>query len=303
METAKLPYNEMPNRKQKVWIDADTGNEIDDPYAIVRALVQPTIDVVGVSSVHFNNADLVAFDKWNQYFTRDIDTVGISQQLNEEILHSMNLDHIAHPRGADRQIGRAWGGSQPRPSSASTQLIEAAHRLEPGERLDIIAIGALTNVASAIIIDPEIVPLIRCFALAGQYDFKTKVWNKNDFNIRGDLNAFDYLMDQPNFDLTLLPTNIARPFVFQRDTIVEKLDDQKPVQKLLKQRWLETEPTSELRVLWDLALVEAYLLPNLATLQTIGTPPENLQRLIHAYAEIDTAAMTQDFWDAIFKAV
>jgi purine nucleosidase len=91
-------------QRQKVWLDADTGNETDDVYAIVRLLAEPSVDVVGLSSAHFNNADLVAFDKWNQYPTKGIKTVAISQQLNEEILWAMHKESIPHPLGADRQI-------------------------------------------------------------------------------------------------------------------------------------------------------------------------------------------------------
>ena len=54
-------------QKQKVWLDADTGNEMDDLYAIVRLVREPSIDLVGLSSAHFNNPDLLVFEKWNAY--------------------------------------------------------------------------------------------------------------------------------------------------------------------------------------------------------------------------------------------
>lgn len=54
-------------QKQKVWLDADTGNEIDDLYAIVRLVKETSIDLTGLSSAHFNNADLNVFEKWNGY--------------------------------------------------------------------------------------------------------------------------------------------------------------------------------------------------------------------------------------------
>jgi hypothetical protein len=31
----------------KVWLDADTGNEMDDVYALVRVLADPSVTVVG----------------------------------------------------------------------------------------------------------------------------------------------------------------------------------------------------------------------------------------------------------------
>jgi len=106
-------------QKQKVWLDADTGNEMDDVFAIVRLLwATNKVDVMGLSSAHFNNADLLTYEKWNQYTTAGIAPVNISQALNEEILTTMKLTRIPHPLWADRQMGRAWGGFQPRPSAA-----------------------------------------------------------------------------------------------------------------------------------------------------------------------------------------
>jgi purine nucleosidase len=62
-------------QKQKVWLDADTGNEMDDLYAIVRLVKEPSVDLIGLSSAHFNNADLNVFEKWNAYDTKGLNTI------------------------------------------------------------------------------------------------------------------------------------------------------------------------------------------------------------------------------------
>ncbi len=286
-------------QKQKVWLDADTGNETDDVYAIMRLLAEPTVEVMGLSSAHFNNADLVAFDKWNQYPTKNIKTVAISQQLNEEILRLMGKETIPHPVGADRQIGRAWGGTQPRQSAATAQLIRTVRNLKAGEKLDVICLGALTNIASAVLIDSTILPRIRCYALGAKYDTQTGAWNKNEFNIRNDLNAFDYLLNNLSVDLTVMPINTAIPFRFARDTIYTRVNTAIPAQNLLKKRWQQTNPEDKVRTLWDLALVEAYLLPQKVTIRNVLTPTENTKRLIKAYVKLDENTLTDDFWRTI----
>lgn len=286
-------------QKQRVWLDADTGNETDDVYAIVRLLAEPSVDVVGLSSAHFNNADLVAFDKWNQYPTKNIKTVAISQQLNEEILQAMHKESVPHPLGADRQIGRAWGGTEPRPSAATEQLIRAVKALRQGEKLDVICLGALTNIASAILLDSTILPRVRWFALGARYNVQTNVWSKNEFNIRNDLNAFDYLLNNPKVDLTLMPIDAALPFQFSRDTIYHKTDAAVLTQRLIKQRWEETNPQDKIRTLWDLALVKAYLRPQNATIQEVSTPPENTKRLLKTYRKLDEKALSDDFWRVV----
>lgn len=278
-------------QKQQVWLDADTGNETDDVYAIVQLLTDTSIEVVGLSSAHFNNADLVAFDKWNQYNTKAINTVQISQLLNEEILGLMGKKAIPHPLGADRQMGRAWGGREARPSTASDQLISVVKKLRPGEKLHVLCLGALTNIASAMALDTAIASRIQCYLLGAQYNPVTKAWNKSEFNIRNDLNAFDYLLDNPKAELIVMPTSTASPFRFKRDSLYAILMDKNPVLMNLKQRWEETNPQDTERTLWDVALVLAYQKPALTTSQLISTPPENTQRLIRVYTQLDANAM------------
>lgn len=283
-------------QKQKVWLDADTGNEMDDLYAIVRLLRAPDIEVLGLSSAHFNNADLLVFEKWNGYDTKGLKTAAESQRLNEQILRAMDLLNIPHPMGADRQIGRAWGGEEPRDSPAAEAIISAARSMSPGEKLHVLTLGALTNIASALILAPDILPKVRCYALGARYDAKTKAWGKNEFNIRNDLNAFDYLLNLEGCDFVVMPVGTALPLQFDREETYRRLDESNATEKILANRWREHFPTNNTWVMWDLALVEAYLRPDLATLKKVKTPRENRRRKIEAYVDIDEKAMAEDFW-------
>jgi len=280
---------------QKVWVDADTGNETDDVYAIVRALYAPSINVVGLSSAHFNNADLVAFDKWNQYDTQNIKTVQISQKLNEEILQKTGRQNIAHPIGADRQMGRAWGGREPRNSPAAQQIIATVKTLNKNEKLVVICLGALTNIASAISFDTSIASHLVCYTLGAQYNQSKAYWNKSEFNIRNDLNAFDYLLDNINVNLVVMPISTAASYKIKRDSLYAILSDSYPAEKMLKDRWKETNPDDKDRILWDLALVEAYLNPDLTKAKEVLTPPENTQRMVKVFIEINAVKMRDDF--------
>jgi purine nucleosidase len=283
---------------KKVWIDADTGNEMDDVYAIVRILAEPSVEVVGISSAHFNNPDLLVFDKWNQYPTAGIRTVEISQKLNEEMIKLMGKTNVPTYLGADRQIGRAWGGYQPRPSKATSALIQAVRSLPEGEYLDVIMLGALTNLASAVAIDPSITPKIRCYLLGAKFNVTTQVWNKNEFNIRNDLNAFDYLLNS-EMPLFILPVDVVLPFQVAKDETYAKLDPASPVHQYLKNRWEETNPQDAKRVLWDLGIIEAYLKPELFTLTIQNTPPENRQRKVGVYTKMDVQQTIADFWRVV----
>lgn len=295
-----LPFS-LFAQKQKVWLDSDTGNEMDDLYAIVRLLKAESIEVVGLSSAHFNNPDLLVFEKWNAYDTKNLRTLEDSQRLNEEILAAMGLSQLPHPKGADRQIGRAWGGQEPRDSPAAQAIIALAKSLPDGEKLDVLTLGALTNIASAIILAPEILLKIRVYSLGAKYNLGTRAWNKNEFNIRNDLNAFDYLLDLQGLDFTVMPLETAFPLQYDRDDTYARLNEKIPVEHILENRWREQNPQDKTRVMWDLALVQAYLLPQFAEVLTVNSPPENKTITVKIFSKINKEALVDDFWISLRK--
>ena len=284
-------------QRPPVWVDADTGNEIDDLYALVRLLNEPGLNLVSLSSAHFNNADVVAFSNWNQDRTANMHTVNISQQLNEELLRTMGRLAVPHPLGADRQMGRAWGGREPRDSPAARQLIAAVKQLPARQKLAVVCLGALTNVASAIALDTSIARQLTCYALGARYNLREQYWNKSEFNIRNDLNAFDSLLDNPLVELVVMPLEVAQPYRFKRDSLYAQLNSAVSVQRLLRNRWQETEATSAERTLWDLALVEAFLKPQFSTTTLVRTPPENTRRTIRIYTHLQEGPLRKDFMD------
>jgi purine nucleosidase len=289
-------------QKQKVWLDADTGNEMDDVYAIVRLMwAKEDVDIVGLSSAHFNTADLVTFEKWNQYSTAGIQTVKISQGLNEQILNIMGMSQIAHPMGADRQMGRAWGESHPRPSKATEEMMKVIKALKPNEKLDILSLGAATNVASLIVMDTTIKNKVRLYSMGFRYNATTKIWSKNEFNIRTDLNAFEYLLNQTNLDWTIIPVETCQPYQYEREETYKRMDVKYPTEQVMKRRWEETNPESKIRILWDMALVQAYLMPQHAEVVEAMTPPENHQHTVKIYAKINLKAFYDDFWGTMEK--
>ena len=287
-------------QKQKVWFDTDMGNEMDDIFALTRLLVEADkYDIVGVSSTHFNNADMLVFDKWNQYPTKGINTVKISQEENEKLLGAFKMMNIPHPIGADRQMGRAWGEYTPRPSEMTKKLIEVVQSLSEGEKLDVIFIGAATNVASAIAIEPSIAKKMRLFCMGGKYDLKEKVWNKDEFNVRGDLNSTNYLFNNQDIEWYIMPVETCIVLTFDREDTYSRLDSKYPIENLLKQRWIESNPDDKTRIIWDLAAVEAYLTPDLAKVKRVKNPPENHQHKVNVYTKIDKQAMFDKFWNTL----
>lgn len=289
-------------QKQKVWIDADTGNEMDDLYAIVRLLKAPSIDLVGLSSAHFNYPDMLVMDKWNGYDTKTLITVVESQRVNEEILQALHRMDLPHPMGANRQSGRSFGQENYRDSPATQAIIALARQLPAGEKLHVITLGPLTNIASVLMMAPDILPRLKVYSLGAWYNPKTKVWNKSEFNVRNDLNAFDYVLNLEGLDITVMPLEAAWPFKFQREETYQNLNENIPIEKILEDRWKEHNPQDATRIMWDLALAEAYLNPELAQIKAVKTPPENTHRKVNVYVKIDEKKLAADFWKVLRSA-
>lgn len=285
-------------------IDADTGNEMDDLYAITRALAPDGLSILSLQSAHFNNAQLLTDPYWNSYPTDSINTLEISQALNEQLAGKSGNWMLPTLRGCDRMLGFAWGfyPGAPIPTSPATRfIIDKAQKASPDAKLNVICLGTSTNVAAAIATAPEIATNLRVYLLGAQYDQKQKVWNKNEFNIRNDLNAFDLLLNTEALELWIMPANIARALTFQRkQTFQQMIKCKTPLCDRLAARWAEVNAGTE-RIMWDLALVEAILHPDLADYKSVKTPPENTRRKVKVYTSISAQAMEADFWEALLK--
>ena len=67
----------------------------------------------------------------------------------------------------------------------------------------------------------------------------------------------------------------------------------------LTRKWNARFADSKTWVMWDLALVQAVLHPDMATTKQVLTPPENTQRTVTVYDSIDAEAMRRDYWSVV----
>lgn len=272
----------------KVVIDADTGNEIDDLYAIARALKAPEFDILGLCSAHYRVHD-----------DAPEDSVGVSQALNEELLRRAQRTDIPALKGSNIWMGKAWGGTAPADSNAAQFIIESAQNMGPDEKLHIAVQGAMTNIASAIALEPSIVQRIEVYLMGFRYDPSSKVWNKNDFNVRNDLNAADFLLNCKELNLHIMTSTTSWCYQYPREDTWARLDGVGPLQQMLVDRWKEFAPHTPHWIMWDLALIQAMINPSLVTTKMVLTPPENEQREVEIYDSIDCEAMMADFFNTL----
>lgn len=274
--------------RTKLILDTDTANEIDDLFAIARLLPDTNIDLLGICSA-----------QWFHVWSGD-STVYQSQILNEELLSIAGRMDIPHPLGADLMMGKPWGDYDPRPSPASNFIIEQVKQLPAGEKLVVMSIGATTNLASAIAIEPSIAKHIVAYTLGFRYDFEGQFWNKDEFNIRRDLNAANFLLNQQDLEMHIMPVSVAGQYVWERAKTFENLSGVGEIGGYLKKRWETFSPSSDTWIMWDVALLQAFLNPSLANEVAVLNPPENTQRAVWMYKSIKVEDMKSDFWASTY---
>ena len=277
----------LAQNKLKLILDADTANEIDDMYAIARMLTQEKFEVLALSS-----------SQWIHYLAEE-DSVGGSQRENEAMVNLLGATKLPTPIGSKEPMGKPWGGDQPKDSPAAQFIINAAKAATPQSKLLVVCLGASTNLASAIKMEPTIAENIDAYVLGFRYDHNKGVWNKSSFNIRRDLNAADFLLNCDALNLHVMPANIAKPLTFARDKTFARHERMGKLGAHLTAKWKARFAEFENWVMWDLALIEALLHPEMATMKQCDTPPENKARKVWIYESIDVEAMRKDYWTTV----
>ncbi|MEM9648375.1 MAG: nucleoside hydrolase [Bacteroidota bacterium] len=264
--------------QRQIIVDADTGNEVDDPYALVRILLEPSVEVTALNAAHWQTSH------WTKPKSMEN-----SHRLNQQLLGELRLD-IRTLRGAPARM-YDWG-DRAQHSAAAYEIIKQAREKE---EVTILALGALTNVASAVFLAPEIAKKLKVYWLGTTLDFDTKVLKRNDFNPLMDPYALDLLLDS-QVEFYIMPINVAADMEIAYADLAKAIDSH-AIGKFLLKRWDDhIDGSREKRILWDLALIAAFINPEFAEIQTIKTSPDSGNRNIHFYAHIDAEAIYQDFY-------
>lgn len=188
-ETERLARLELPRDQDTldVVIDTDTYNEIDDQFAIAHALLSPE---------RVNLKALYAAPYHNNRSTGPEDGMERSYDEIQQLLQRMGRrDEGPFGRPLVYKGSREWMRDRHTPvvSDAAEHLVqEAMSRRVDVPPLYVAAIGAITNVASALLMEPQLVERICVIWLGGHALY----WrNTDEFNLQGDVKAAQALFD------------------------------------------------------------------------------------------------------------
>lgn len=284
--------------KRRVIIDTDAGNGIDDYYAVARLLMEGSIDVAAINAAHYNNPTQMIYHIYGADSLNAYDTALESYRCCMEIAAACRRTDVPVNQGTNFLIGDPWEQTDlPSPSAASAAIIREAHSLPSGEKLYIICIGAATNVASAILESPDIVPSLSIWVMGGRYYPETGYLDKGEFNSKNDLNAFDLLLKTEGLEIHLMDGIVSDKLEFDLkkcDERFRRLDTS--LGRLLAKRWKEVNYDPPQLILWDLAITEAFLNPSVAKEETVSAYTKNGKRDISIFTRIDVPEIEKSFW-------
>lgn len=171
-EIQRLQMLQRPRGPVDMVLDTDAYNEIDDQYAIAYAIAAEKLHVRALYAAPFDNDHA------------DGPADGMEQSY-QEVLKLLRLMGREMPvcRGADAFLPDE---ATPVDSPAVRDLVERAMHYTWEAPLYVVAIGAITNIASALLIRPEIAERIVVVWLGGH----TPEWPHGiEFNLRQDVAA------------------------------------------------------------------------------------------------------------------
>ncbi len=181
----ELRRNRLARPEGRVWavLDTDTFNEIDDQFALAYAMLSPEkLDMKAICAAPFDNH-------------RSSGPADGMEKSYQEIYRVLELLENGYRknfvfRGA---TGYLKDRNTPFESAAAWRIVELARQAKAeGRVLYVLSIAAITNVASALLLAPDIVESIVVIWLGGHAYY---VGDNREFNLIQDVPAAQVVFD------------------------------------------------------------------------------------------------------------
>lgn len=240
----RLKMLETPTGKVDLVLDTDAYNEIDDQFAISYAIKTPERLCLKA---------LYAAPFYNQ---RSVSAKDGMEKSYQEIIRLLKLAGVEPPvfRGSEAYL---TDEKTPVDSPAARDLARRAMDYSAEHPLYVVAIGAITNVASALLMQPEIADRMVVVWLGGH----ALEWHDNmEFNMKQDVAAARVVF-QSGAPLVILPCmGVVSGFTSTGPELEYWLRGRNPLSDYLVQQTVDevnryAEGRVWSRVIWDVTAV------------------------------------------------
>lgn len=249
-----------PTGPVRMVLDTDTFNEIDDQFALAYAILSPErakLEAVYTAPFH------------NELSTGPKDGMEKSHQEILRIYERFGLrsEGVVFP-GSDSYLPDA---KTPVDSPAARDLVAKALAMPDDEPLYVAAIGAITNVASAILLEPSIIRKIVVVWLGGhQLGWR----DTNEFNLQQDLHATRVVLDS-GVPFVLIPCmGVASHLITTLPEIDYYVRGRGKIGDFLAERYEACSGNhfGYSRVIWDLSAIAYLVNPSFVHTDLVHSP-------------------------------
>lgn len=180
-----IPYE----KKIRVILNTDAKNEVDDQFAIVQAVLSESFDLRGIIAAHFGD------EKSKRSMQDSCDEV-------KKVLSLMKREDITVLCGGEKALTTE---DAPVESEGARFIIEEAVK-EDARPLYIAFLGPLTDMASALLMNPEIASRDITVIWIGGRDWPAGGW---EYNLKNDICAANVVF-KSKVQLWQVPRNVYR---------------------------------------------------------------------------------------------
>ena len=174
-----IPTLPPTGKKIKIIIDSDAANEIDDLYAISLALLaEDRLDIRGFVATHYAATEEVGPESIERSYQSILQVLEVAERKDR---------YPVYRGGHPMQYQKV-----PSPSEGCDFILREARMATPEEPLWVLALGAATNLASALLTDPTIKSRVRfIFHARSEYSWPDR---SEQYNVKGDVLAVMHLL-------------------------------------------------------------------------------------------------------------
>ena len=294
----------LPTQRKRVIVNTDAKNEADDQYAIVHALLTPSFEVHGVIAAHFGERR----------------STTSMEDSYAEVLKLLDLmgwqGRVRVARGAPRALPDA---QTPVASAGAQLIIDEALKDDP-RPLHVAFYGPLTDMASALLMEPAIATRNVRVVWIGGGDWPA---GGSEFNLSNDIHAANVVFRSP-IEVWQIPSTVYRLMAVSYAELFEKVYPHGALGRYLVEQlvewnaqfltWLETQDAEraqaiggalEYRSLGDSPAVGVIMYPDCGQWQWRPAPEfessmhyrhTGRNRPIRVYETVDARFVHEDFF-------
>ena len=279
-----------PERRVRVIINTDAKNEADDQYAIVHGLLTPLFELHGIIPAHFGSIK-------SPHSLKD------SHDEVMLLLKLMNLE--GKVTVADGAEGPIPDENTAAPSAGAELIVREAMKDDP-RPLHVAFLGPLTDMASAILMEPRIAQRnVRVVWIGGGY---WPVGNR-EYNLSNDITGAN-VVARSGIEIWQIPMAVYRKMPVSYAELYERVYDKGPIGKYLVDQLLEwNEKTAilpmEHRSLGDSPAIGVMMYPECGSWEYVPGPEYSpamnyvhtgRNRPVRFYKDVDQRFIHEDFY-------